>query len=273
MTNAFEMQDRELEKQQRKNAKTCAKHILFSGQNGLTMIAVVLLPPIFLLAAIQVCSMLGLAYNKETPQMWASLLMVILLLAAVALILPMFGGTVYVATGLVRGESRQINDLFYAYTSWRAHIRTWIAFLLPMLALSAVTGLAGLVFRMCNGLCDMAWALDLGEAYGGMFAGVGVIAFVAVLLLGLFFCGYIMPFFWLVFLYPRSPLGLLMKHSFTLMHKKLGRWLGLQISFVGWLLLSVATAGILYVLFAGPYYLITVSCYLDMQDEKQLNVA
>ena len=55
--------------------------------------------------------------------------------------------------------------------------------------------------------------------------------------------------------------------SLRMAHDRLFAWLWLSCSFLGWLILSVATVGILLVLFVIPYYLLAVARYVDLSDD------
>ena len=91
----------------------------------------------------------------------------------------------------------------------------------------------------------------------------GVVLAVLIGLVGLFLCLYLLPLLWLVFRHPERSFASLLLESISVVRGRLGAWIALQLSFVGWLLLSILTVGILLVLFAAPYYLLTVALYIE----------
>ena len=247
----------------RRGAKRLAWDCFFQSGNALLLIAATLIPIIFFMAGQGIYSMLYFAANDPEP--WLANLMYAVEVLLIALPLPLIGGLLYIATGLAHGRSRQLRDVFYAYTSFRTYARTWIALLIPTLTLSAIGGVAAIILSAAEGLTEMAQFMDEGNAllYGNLFSSAGILLAVLVALIGLILAGYTVPFLWQVFSHPDEPIGLLFTRSLSMSHGHLIGWLVLHCSFLGWLFLSLATVGILLVLFVIPYYLLTVTVYAD----------
>ena len=254
----------------RKDAKRRAWDCFFTKGNSLTLIAAILIPLIMYMAAQGIYSMIYYAIDPQDMGGWIAEVASVVDFILIFLMLPLVGGTLYIATGLARGEERHVRDLFYAYTSWRAHLRTWIGLLIPLLALSAVAGIVSVILMASQGLAEMASAMEDGKAYVYLFFDGGTLFAVLAAVAGLLPCAYVMPFLWLTFSHPECPLSSLRSRSVASVRGRLGAWLILNISFLGWLALSVASVGVLLVLFAAPYYLLTVSFYIEQQDSSRL---
>ena len=259
--------------QKRREAKRLARTCFFQSGNALLLIAATLIPIILFMSGQGIYSMLSFA--ADDPEPWLTDLMYAVDALVIALTLPLIGGLMYIVTGLAQGKSRQLRDVFYAYTSLRAYFRTWVAILIPLLTLSAIGGIAAMVISASDALSEMAQLMEAGEAllYGNLFSNCGTLLASVIALIGLVLAGYTVPFLWLVFSHPDEPIGLLFTRSLSMSHGQLFAWLLLHCSFLGWLLLSVATVGILLVLFVIPYYLLTVAIYADgFGNDKSLRI-
>ena len=249
----------------RKEAKRHAWDCFFTDGNSLTLIAATLIPLIMYMAAQGICSMIYYAIDPQDAGGLIAEIASVVDFILMFLMLPLVGGTLYIATGLARGETRHVRDIFYAYTSWRAHFRTWIAVLIPLLALSAVAGVVSVILAASQGLAHIASMIEEGKANVYLFLDSGTLFSVIAAVAGLSLAAYVMPFLWLAFSHPECPLRALLSRSVALLRGRLGAWLILHVSFLGWLALSVASVGILLVLFVAPYYLLTVSFDLEQQ--------
>lgn len=263
MTETPEIKQISPSAERRRNAKRRAWDCFFAKGNSLTLIAATLIPLIMYMAAQGIYSMIYYAIDPEEIGGLVADIASVVDFILIFLMLPLVGGTLYIATGLARGEERHVRDVFYGYTSWRAHFRTWIGVLIPLLALSAVAGIVSVILMTSGALIDMASVMEEMEGYTYLFYDGGTIFSVLVAAVGLLLCTYVMPFLWLTFRHPECSLSSLLSRSFSLVRGRLGAWLILNISFFGWLALSVASVGILLVLFVAPYYLLTVSVYIE----------
>ena len=265
MTETPEIKQTSPSAARRKEAKKRAWDCFFTKGNSLTLIAATLIPLVMYMAAQGIYSMIYYAIDPEEMGGWIAEVASVVDFILIFLMLPLVGGTLYIATGLARGEERHARDIFYAYTSWRAHARTWIGLLIPLLALSAVAGVVSVILMASQGLMEMAAAMKEGEAYAYLFYDGGTLFAVLAGIAGLLLCSYVMPFLWLTFAHPECSLATLLSRSIASVRGRLGAWLILHISFLGWLALSVASVGILLVLFVAPYYLLAVSFDLEQQ--------
>lgn len=143
----------------RKQAKQHAWDCFFRKGNSLVLIAAALIPLIIYVAFQGLCSMLYFALDVTDS---TEIISVVVLLLAV-FILPLAGGLLYIATGLSRGKERHIRDIFFAYTSWRAHIRAWVAFLIPILIVGATVSIMSVMLSMSHGLVEIASLLEEGQ--------------------------------------------------------------------------------------------------------------
>lgn len=248
-------------KGRRREAKRRAWNCFFVGGNSLTLIAAALIPLIMYMALQGVYGMVYMVLDVDCE--WIYTVDTVAKVLLVLLVLPLFGGTIYITAGIARGESRELKDIFYAYSSLRSYLRSWISLLIPFGALSAVVSLSVMLGEASYGLAELSMSSEAGgyNAYAIMAGGetVAVIAAVA----GLLLCGFVMPFFGLAHVTPTLSLAEALRRSVAVARGHLVEWLMLQLSFLGWLLLSVATVGILLVLFTIPYYLLTVMFYID----------
>ena len=252
----------------RKNAKRAAWQSFFAGSNSLTLIAATLIPPVMYMTAQGICSMVYMAIGSQAVSGRIADIASIVDFILIFLMLPLAGGTWYIATGLAQGEGRHLRDIFYAYTSWRAHCRAWIGILVPVLAMSAVGGAATAILTFSQGLTEIASAIEAGKPYAYLFWDGGIVLAGLVATAGLVLCSYVMPFLWLTFAEPSKPLSALLPQSFAVIRGHLWEWLLLHLGFLGWLLLSAATVGVLLVLFTAPYYLLTVSFYIRQSENR-----
>lgn len=256
----------------RRKSKQHAWECFMRPGNALLLIAATLIPLIMFMAGQGIYSMLYFA--AEDPAPWLTNLMHITNGLFYVLTLPLIGGLVYIATGLSHGEKRELKDIFYPYTSIRAYFRTWFAFFVFALAVAIVVWAVAMILNMTQGLCELAELMEDGPAlfYGDVFRYCGFILIAAVAFAGLVLLGYVIPFLWLVFSHADLSYKLLLTRSLRLTKGRLWEWLMLSCSFIGWLALSVATVGILLVLFVIPYYLLTVTRYTDLVcDDASLN--
>ncbi|MBQ7321251.1 MAG: hypothetical protein IJW99_04070 [Clostridia bacterium] len=243
--------------------KRRAWQCFFSGENSLVLIAATLIPIVMYVAMQGIYSMIYFALEPEEMGGLVADIASVVDYLLIFLILPLFGGTLYIVTGLARGEKRALRDVFYAYTTWRAHGRTWLALLIPIGAVAIVVMTVLSVIAMSQGIADTFWSIEEGKAYSYLFLDGGNLFAALIGLLGAILCAFVMPVLWLLFAYPARPVRRILADSATAIRRHLGLWFLLHISFLGWLLLSVATVGILLVLFVLPYYLLTVSFYLS----------
>lgn len=245
-------------------AKQHAWGCFLQKENTLLLIAAALIPIIMFMSGQGIYSMLY--FTADDPEPWLTELMQMTNALFYVLTLPLIGGLMYIVTGISRGERRELKDIFYPYTSWRAYFRTWCALLLPALAVAVMVLIVAMILNTSDGLYELSALLEEGPAlfYGDVFYYGGLLVAVAVSFAGLVLLGYLMPFFWLIFAQPQIPSRRLLVHSLRKAHGRLFSWLWLSCSFLGWLVLSVATVGILLVLFVIPYYLLTVSRYVEL---------
>lgn len=252
----------------RREAKQRAWDCFFTQGNSLTLIAATLIPVVMYMITQGIYSLayyaIGPWNTGEGSAAWLSALNVILTLT----VIPLIGGTMYIVTGLAKGEYRHIRGVFYAYSSPSAYFRTWISLLIPCLMLASVVGISAVIVKLSQGLAEMALASKATESYGSLFLDSGIFFAIVAAVIGLAISGYILPFFWLAFSHPEQSVGMMFVRSVSLAHRRLGAWLLLQLSFLGWFLLSVATVGILLVLFTIPYYLLSVTLYLAMEEDR-----
>ena len=251
------------EKTKRREAKTLARDCFFKKGNSLLLIAAVFLPVIMYVVAQGLYSMVYYAFDPQEMKAWITDTSYIVDLILGFLMLPLAGGTLYIVTGLAAGEERQLRDIFYAYSSWRAHIRTWLAMWLPLLGISAVTGIAATILMSAQVLSEMAAAVFENEQYAWVIYDGGIVLVSLIGLLGLLLCMYLMPLLWLVFRYPKRSFASLLAQSIQTVRGHLLAWVVFQISFIGWLLLSALTVGVVFILFAAPYYLLAVAYYIE----------
>lgn len=257
----------------RREAKQFAWSCFLKKENTLLLIGATLIPIVMFMVGQGIYAMLYIAF--ENTQSRSTDLLGAINVLFIALPLPLIGGLMYIVTGLAHGEPRQLKDVFYPYTSPRAFLRTVIAFAVPGVAIAVVATVTAMIVEATAGLCALSELMEEGAAlyYGDVFWYVGISVAVAVALIGSVLIGYLMPFFWLAFSEPDRPLICLWSRSISVSHGHLLRWLLLQCSFLGWLILSAATVGILLVLFVIPYYLLTVTRYVDVccSDEHLTN--
>ena len=269
MTEAFGMPETTVSTtEQRREAKRLAWHCFFEQGRCLTLIGATILPAILFMALQGIYSMLYYALYTPAEDAGRMVILHVANALTVILVIPLLSGVSYVATGIAAGEERHMRDVLYAYSSVSAYFRAWCSILLPALTLASVVGIALVVFEMAEGLISIAAAAGLEDVYGYLFAVGGWLVALLVLAVGLLISGYIVPFFWLVPSCPHQPLGILFLRSLSLTHKRLWGWMLLHLSLIGWLLLSAATVGILLVLFAAPYYLLTVSFYIGRESAR-----
>lgn len=249
--------------QRRREAKQFAFSCFLRQKNALLLIAATLIPIIMIVAGQGIYSMLF--YAVEDPAAPMITLMTVLNVFILAITIPLIGGTLYIATGVAHGEDRRIKDIFYAYTSVRAWLRTWIALLIPALMFAAIAGVSTMVLSLSNGMVALTQLMEQGPAmlYGNLFQSAGLLFSAIMGLIGLILFGIVMPFPWLVLSSPKEPLGFIFVRTISSMRGHLCAFACLHLSFIGWLLLSVATVGVLLVLFVIPFYLLTVTKYMD----------
>ena len=248
----------------RKEAKQFARNCFLKKGNTLLLIGATLIPIMLFVMGQGIYTMLYAAQG-DTVTISEDLLQVVNILF-ILLSAPLIGGLMYIVTGLAHGEERHIKDVFYPYTSLRAFFRTVMALVLPSAAVFAVIALTATAVNVTHGMYELSSLMEEGAAlyYGDIFWYSGIFIAFVVCLIGLVLAGYLFPFLWLVFSETDQPLTQLLSRSVYMAHRHLLSWLWLQCSFLGWLLLSVATVGILLVLFVIPYYLLTVTRYLDL---------
>ena len=263
MTDASKSKQHSFSAAQPKEAKQFAWNCFLRQGNTLLLIAATILPIIMFVAGQGIYSMLYYAIADPSP--WISNLMSACNVFMIVLTLPLLGGTMYMITGLAHGEDRQLKDIFYAYTSLRAWLRTWIALLIPALVLAAAIGVTALTVSLSNGMVALTQLMEQGPAllYGNLFQSAGILFTIIIGLICWIISGIIMPFPWLVFSSPQEPVGFLFVRSLARMRGHLLAFVWLQISFIGWLLLSVVTVGILLVIFVIPFYMLTLVRYAD----------
>ena len=247
----------------RREAKALAQNCFFQKGNSLLLIAAVLFPVIMYVVAQGLYTMIYYAIDPLDMTAWIVDASYLVDLILGFLMLPLAGGTLYIVTGLAAGEERRLRDIFYAYSSWRAHIRTWLALGLPLLAVSAVAGIVATMLFSVQGLYEMAGSILEYELYAYAIYDTGIAFSAFIGLIGLMLCIYLLPLLWLVFRYPRRSVVSLIARSLALVRGRLIAWIIFQISFIGWLLLSAVTVGVLLVLFAAPYYLLAVAFYIE----------
>lgn len=249
--------------QRRREAKQFAFSCFLQQENALLLIAATLIPIILFMAGQGIYTMLYYAVAK--PEGLMITLMSALNVFIYAITLPLVGGTLYIATGLAHGEERCIKDIFYAYSSIRAWLRTWIALLIPSLVLAAAAGVTTLVLSLSNGMVALTQLMEQGPAllFGNLFQSAGLLFTAITGLICWFISGIVIPFPWLVFSSPQEPVGILFMRTLSRMRGQLFAFACLQLSFIGWLLLSVVTVGVLLVIFVIPFYLLTVTKYMD----------
>ena len=248
----------------RREAKRYAWDCFLRSGNVLLLIGATLIPIIMFVAGQGIYSMMY--YAVDDPAQWLTDLMYVTNAVFYILTIPLIGGQMYVISGLSHGEHRELRDVFYPYTSFRAYVRTWLALLIPALAVAAVVGAVLMALYATQGLCELSALMEDGPAlfYGDVFRYVGRLLSVLIAAVGLVLLGYLMPFFWLVFSRPEMSVKRLLANGISMSHRGLIGWLVLQCSFLGWLVLSVTTVGILLVVFVIPYYLLTVTRYTDL---------
>lgn len=250
----------------RRAAKRRAWDCFFSRDNSLTLIAATLIPIVMYVVAQGIYAMLDYAIDPSAKGGLIAELASIVDLILILPVLPLAGGTLYIVTGLARGEMRRAGDVFYAYTSPRAHFRTWGALLIPLFCVSAVVGIVDMILLSSQGLAEMAWAMEAGKPYASLLLDGGILFAVLAAIVGALLCTYVMPLPWLVFLHPDTKMTAHFGKSVCLTRGRLIAWIALSFSFLGWLLLSVVSVGILLVLFVLPYYLLTVTFYTEALD-------
>lgn len=251
----------------RREAKRQAWDCFLRQGNTLLLIAATLIPVIMFMAGQGIYSMLFFAVDDSNP--WLTDLMQVTNALFYVLTLPLICGLMHIITGLAHGERRELKDVFYAYTSFRAYFRSWIAILFPAIAITLTVGIVSMILNTADGFCELSTLMEEGPAlfYGDVFRYGGILAAVAVSFAGIVLLGYLMPFFWLIFSRTSIPARHLLMQSLRMAHGRLFAWLWLSCSFLGWLILSVATVGILLVLFVIPYYLLAVARYVDLSDD------
>ncbi len=248
----------------RREAKQFAWRCFFKKENTLLLIGATLIPIVLFMAGQGIYTMLYLALENTVFLSQGVIQLVNVLFIAMSV--PLIGGLMYIVTGLAHEEDRQIKDVFYPYTSPRAFFRTVIALLLPGGTISVVISVTALAVNAAQGLYELSALMEEGAAlyYGDVFWYGGILLAVAVCFVGVVLTGYLFPLFWLVFGENDQPLTRLLLRSIRVAHRRLLPWLVLQCSFLGWLALSAATVGVLLVLFVIPYYLLTVTRYVDL---------
>ena len=268
MTETPEIKQMSPSAAQRKDAKRRAWDCFFTKGNSLTLIAATLIPLIMYMAAQGIYSMIYYAIDPQEMGGWIADVASVVDFLLIFLMLPLVGGTLYIATGLARGEERHARDVFYAYTSWRIHFRTWAGLLIPIFSVCAVVGIVAVILMSSQGLTEMAAAMEEGKEYAYLFYDGGTLFAILAAVGGLLLCSYVVPFLWLTFSHLECSSASLLSRSFSVIRGHLGAWLMLHISFLGWLALSVASVGILLVLFVAPYYLLAVSYYIEQRDSN-----
>lgn len=247
-----------------KIAKRQAWNCFFEQGNCLTLIAAILVPLVLYMALQGVYAMLYFAYDGGMGEReWFSAVHTAVNVLILILDLPLVCGTLYITTGIARGERRELRDVFYAYTSWRAYLRAWVSILLPVLAFTVVFVTVMLIRNGFYSLSEMAFATEEGAEYAGQILKCGDLLATIAAVVGLLWCSYVLPLIWLMHETPELFLLPALCRSVAVIRGHLLEWTLLCMSFFGWLLLSVVTVGILLVLFTIPYFLLTVTYYID----------
>ena len=246
-----------------REAKQFSWNCFLKQGNALLLIAATLIPIVMFMAGQGIYSMLY--YAMGTPDSRMNHLLSVANILLTAITLPLIGGLMYIITGIAHGKPRHLRDIFYSYTSVRAWLRTWVAIAIPSVVLAAIVGIIALSISLTEGMVELTGLMEPGPAllYGDYFRYAGILLTVLIAVIGWIVSGVIVPFFWLVFSMPNEQIGIVFVRSIARMRGRLVTLVCLQLSFFGWLLLSVATAGILLVIFVIPFYLLTVTRFVD----------
>lgn len=248
----------ELPAMRRRAAKSSARATLDAHENHMTMIAAALLPVLLYVMLGLVYAMMQLALPQAVRMQVDTVANVIM----AVLTLPLFSGTLYVALGLAQGQERHVRDIFRAFTSLTELVRTCVSWLLA-LCIPFATVLVGMMLRdLSYALCNIVSESEKWSIYIDLFLTAGDLFIFIAACIGMLLGGYLFSLLWLVQATPRMPLSRAIRVSCAIARGHLFEILCFQISFLGWLVLSVCTVGILLVLFVLPYYLVAASHFI-----------
>jgi len=243
----------------RREAKSRAHECFHTRGNCLTMIAAILIPMIMFMSLQGLYAMVYIAL-PETALANADMIATVVMLI---LTLPLLGGTMYIAQGLADGEERHARDVFHAYTSPSAYLRAWIVTLLPLCILALTALVDVLIIDVTHAMCNIVSDSEKWSIYIDLFLSAGDVFIAITTLVGVFFSGYLFPIAWLAYTAPGMSLSRVIRTSIRAARGHLGDILIFHLSFLGWLILSICTVGILLVLFVLPYYLLTAAFYIS----------
>ena len=247
-------------------AKRSAKAILSVRENWLLLFFAGLIClvgtmlPMLLFRMLYVCEgMLGDAFDGFLKSSLAEILEWI----CIALVgIPLFSGYLYIVVGLARGQGRQVSDVFYAFSSFRAYLRGFLAILLPALCIGLAVSISVLFANAGAAVASVVKAnyrslifnaADFLSAFFGLFF---------VLL-----CGYVMPFGFFLLEKPKRSVWRALSMSCLAARGRLAEISCFFISLIGWILLSAATIGIVFVLFAAPFMLLSTAVFFGSLSE------
>ncbi|MCL2842308.1 MAG: DUF975 family protein [Oscillospiraceae bacterium] len=157
---------------------------------------------------------------------------------------------------IYRGESAKVGT-FYAglehnWTRWLGGM-LWMVLWVAIWVLIAIPLTVLAVFLVKHlGRSALAWIVPL-------MAITHIAALIPALIKGLSYS--MTPF--ILADQPHVPARAALKHSMQMMHGRKKEYFVLALSFIGWMVLSVLTFGILYVVYVGPYLYTTYAGFYD----------
>ena len=243
----------------RREANARAHECFHTRGNSLTMIASILIPVIMFMYLQGLYAMVYIILPSDMVSYADAIATAVMLI----LTLPLLGGTMYIAQGLADGEERHVCDVFHAYTSLPSYFRAWVAILLPLCVLALTALVNVLIVDVTHAMCNIVSDSEKWSIYIDMFLSAGDVFIAITTLIGVLLSGYLFPLAWLAYTTPGMSLSRAISTSIRAARGHLGEILIFHLSFLGWLVLSVCTVGILLVLFVLPYYLLTAAFYIS----------
>lgn len=250
----------------RKRAKAMAWEYFFAPGHAFTLIAAFILILVLCIAPLFLLQMLAAAAESENAGVLSEMINssafdTVVTVIWLLLVIPLAPGYLYLVMGMARGEERRLSDLFYAYTSFRAYGRAWLSVLVPAAWIAFIYMAASAMYYSGGVLEAVAEKMNVAQRYREMLLISSDVLCVLVSVAGALLFGYFLPGSFFLLDGMRTTVFEAYRRGFTTMRGHLAETVVFHLSFIGWLLLSVLTVGVLFVLFVVPYYLFSLTAY------------
>ena len=169
------------------------------------------------------------------------------------LLYPLFVGLWYVAARLANGNSAEFVEIFEYYSSFKKIRKAWAVGAVIQLPLTFIS-------LMQTTLLLISTDTMLLKA---LLPGINIIITVFYFFLAVFISGRLFPFVNSVVCGGDQPVSLCLKASLKATKGKMWKLFAFYLSFIPWILLSLLTVGVLFVIFTFPYMLIAECLYSE----------